>query len=329
MKKGITPVVTTILLLIISIVVIGLAFFFFTRTIQNVSENAGNQINTSTNNMGKLISIDNLAANSITIRNTGTTEINVSELNIYVANAQFNTASCDWSNDILSPGKLSTLSCTGISICSSNDKVRVTSPITEDSEICHSSSSSPARTINIDSLEAYSLKVRNTGTARIDVSELSIYTNNVPYVLPAGGTCSWSSATIDPNQVLTFTCVWMQNPAQICTSGQTIKVVGPENEDSEICPSPSPPPVNPGRTISIDSAGGRNAVIRNTGSFMIQVSEINLFVVGIGPVNCLDWSGVTVLYPGATATCHMNIDCTAPNFLRAVGPDNEVSKICG
>ena len=133
MKKGITPVVTTILLLLIAVVVIGLAFVFFQRVMTNVTDNAGNQINQSTSNMGKLISIDNVNATAVVVRNIGSSVISTSDIGVYV-NDQ--SAACvGWSGLTIAVGGTKTCNFPATLQCTTGT-VRVTGPTNDDTAAC-------------------------------------------------------------------------------------------------------------------------------------------------------------------------------------------------
>ena len=128
MKKGITPVVTTILLLLIAVVVIGLAFVFFQRVMTNVTDTAGDQIGNSTSNLGKGVSIDNVNSVSVTVRNTGTVPIALGEINVYVGGVAITATQCGWGTGTLAIGRTATCNLPVAITCASPTIVKVTNP---------------------------------------------------------------------------------------------------------------------------------------------------------------------------------------------------------
>ncbi len=64
-KKGITPVIATILLLLITISMVGFAFVFFQRTTQTAARSGEEQLNQTTGQITTLFSIDGVDKNMV------------------------------------------------------------------------------------------------------------------------------------------------------------------------------------------------------------------------------------------------------------------------
>jgi len=88
MKKGIEPVVTTILLLLIVIAIVGFAATFFTSIVGTAGEKTGSQLNATIGQISRIISIDSASGRSIIVRNQGPQAISTtSDLTLLVADA--------------------------------------------------------------------------------------------------------------------------------------------------------------------------------------------------------------------------------------------------
>ena len=133
MKKGITPVVTTILLLLIAVVVIGLAFVFFQTVMKNVTDTASGGINTTAQNMGKLIAIDNVNGSMVVVRNIGTVTIPVAEVSVYINNAP---VACSWTGTTILTGRTAPCRFPTGTTCLNGAILKVTSPANDDTVAC-------------------------------------------------------------------------------------------------------------------------------------------------------------------------------------------------
>ena len=141
--KGITPVIAVILLLLVTIAIVGFAFGFFQRIFGLSGAGVENQTTSVIQRTAQTINIDNVGAakNNVTIRNTGTVDINANtEINVFVGGAK---VVCAWS-----PGTtaLTTISPKTASSCSwgasppvaclAGTIVKVVAPGNEDSRTC-------------------------------------------------------------------------------------------------------------------------------------------------------------------------------------------------
>jgi flagellin-like protein len=130
--KGVTPVITTILLLLIAIVVIGLAFGFFQDIFGTASTSAQQQLESGIDQTAQTIRIEAASGSDVTIRNTGSQNINTTKLAFFVDNAVDTAVTCNPTT--VAPNSVSV--CTLFSACSSGSVVKVTSPGNEDIENC-------------------------------------------------------------------------------------------------------------------------------------------------------------------------------------------------
>jgi flagellin-like protein len=122
MKKGITPVVATILLLIIVIAIVGYSFGFFQRIFTTAGTTAESEIGGVTGNIKQAVSIDSVSGTSLYLRNTGTAALGVSGISAYVNGVQ---VACDWGTTT-TIGANEVKGCTLASACASGSSLRVT-----------------------------------------------------------------------------------------------------------------------------------------------------------------------------------------------------------
>ena len=134
--KGITPVIAIILLLLITISMVGFAFVWFQRVAQTATSSTDTQLTNQLNTQAQTVAIDNVddTNNIISLRHTGTVNMDTSQVSVYVAGAK---VSCTWD----SPGAWAAKafkSCTVAAgfACSGSTQVRVTAPGGQDSTIC-------------------------------------------------------------------------------------------------------------------------------------------------------------------------------------------------
>ncbi|MBI2578152.1 MAG: type IV pilin [Candidatus Aenigmarchaeota archaeon] len=129
-RKGITPVVAIILLLLITVALVGFAFGFFQRVFTTSAQQTQTETQRLTETTGQTFRIENAAATSVTIRNTGTSALNTASLSVYVDNV---AATCTWSPINITSGSIG--SCTLGSSCSGK-QLRVVGISAEDTVAC-------------------------------------------------------------------------------------------------------------------------------------------------------------------------------------------------
>ena len=86
-KKGITPIVSSLLLIIVVVVLISLAFIFFTKMFNDVSGSTSGQAKDASNKIAEDFKIDSISLNRIYIRNSRTTAIPSAAFKFYVNDA--------------------------------------------------------------------------------------------------------------------------------------------------------------------------------------------------------------------------------------------------
>ncbi len=84
MKKGVSTIIVVILLLLITISLVGFVFIFFQRSLGGATEQTQQQQEQLQQALGKQLRIDNVAAQAVTVRHTGTVAIPTSEVTVYV-----------------------------------------------------------------------------------------------------------------------------------------------------------------------------------------------------------------------------------------------------
>lgn len=122
MKKGITPVVATILLLLIVVAIVGYSFGFFQKIFSTASSATGSQLNQTTTQIGQSVNIDNAASSSVTVRNIGTASLATSDVGVYINNVPVNGA---WDKATLAPSGTATYTYNATT-CSPGSTVKVT-----------------------------------------------------------------------------------------------------------------------------------------------------------------------------------------------------------
>jgi len=102
--KGITPVIAIILLLMITIALIGFAFVWFTSVTGTLANQTGTQLTEKQRQMATAAKIDNIdtANGEVTIRNIGTVDLDLSEVEVY---ADGKKVDCDWGGTTVVPAR--------------------------------------------------------------------------------------------------------------------------------------------------------------------------------------------------------------------------------
>ncbi len=119
--KGITPVIAIILLLLITISMVGFAFVWFTRFVEIAGSATENATISEVEKIKKTVRIDNAGTGGVTVRNTGSANIPVNEISVYIDGSAI---SCSWTGSIAPQGSAT---CTQ-AVCSSGQEAKVTSP---------------------------------------------------------------------------------------------------------------------------------------------------------------------------------------------------------
>ena len=132
--KGITPVVAIILLLLITISMVGFAFVWFTRISQLTTESTQNQTQLLLDTTAQRIAIDAATTTSVTIRNTGSKDIPVAQIAVFV-NGVAKQCDATWTGT-LTVGTTKTCTYTSGTCVAVTDTVKVTSPGSTDSVKC-------------------------------------------------------------------------------------------------------------------------------------------------------------------------------------------------
>jgi len=128
--KGITPVIAVILLLLVTISIIGFAFVWFSRIGQSVMNATGTQVESGTSAMQQTVILENAKGTSVTVRNSGSVNIETSKVSVYV-NGEMKA--CTWDTDPITPGGVSTCDLTPVT-CSTGQTVKATSPGTPEGD---------------------------------------------------------------------------------------------------------------------------------------------------------------------------------------------------
>jgi flagellin-like protein len=136
--KGITPVIAIILLLLITISMVGFAFVWFSRVTSDTGQQIGVQANQVTNNAQKRVTIEAVSATGITVRNSGTAQVQLvttaspaanSEVAVYLGGS---LQTPTWSANTLAAGGVASATFT----CTTTQQVKVTSPGGTDLNTC-------------------------------------------------------------------------------------------------------------------------------------------------------------------------------------------------
>ncbi|MBI5346995.1 MAG: hypothetical protein HZB66_00095 [Candidatus Aenigmarchaeota archaeon] len=129
--KGITPVVAVVLLLLITVAIVGFVFGFFQKILGIATEKTEEQTQSQTGALASTISIDNVYAGGVAVRNTGSASLNTSILVVYVNSVLSN---CTWSSATIAAGGIA--SCTKTSFCATGDSIKVTGLANKVTETC-------------------------------------------------------------------------------------------------------------------------------------------------------------------------------------------------
>lgn len=133
--KGITPIVAIILLLLITISMIGFAFVWFTRVSELATQQTQQQLEGQLSQTAQKIAIDAATTTSVTIRNTGSKDIPVSQISVFVDGIAKACTAPPWTGNLVVG---TTITCTyTIGTCPAGvSKVKVTTPGGSDSVAC-------------------------------------------------------------------------------------------------------------------------------------------------------------------------------------------------
>lgn len=134
--KGITDIIAIVLLLMITISMVGFAWMWLQRLTVSAQNTTQGQINTLSNVAGQQLKIDNVdkQGGKVTLRNTGTSVVNLSTVGIYKNSGTPVTCNGTWATDEVSPQATATCNvATAITDCVT---MRITSASGEDSANC-------------------------------------------------------------------------------------------------------------------------------------------------------------------------------------------------
>lgn len=133
--KGITPVIAIILLLLITISMVGFAFLWFTEFAELAASGTEATAQQLIDIQQKTVRIDNVVDTGsgvdITIRSTGASSIDGSELATFIGGS---LVTCSWSPDPIMPSDVST--CTASGSCPAGTEVKVSAPGNSDIVTC-------------------------------------------------------------------------------------------------------------------------------------------------------------------------------------------------
>jgi flagellin-like protein len=125
--KGITPVIAIILLLLITISMVGFAFIWFQRVQSTMTNSTESELQQQLNKQGQKLTIDNVAATSVTFRSSGTASVGMGSVGIYVDNVAVTLSGTGCTGaDSLAPAAIRT--CTISASCDAGSSLKVTSP---------------------------------------------------------------------------------------------------------------------------------------------------------------------------------------------------------
>jgi len=118
------------------IVVIGFSFAFFGNLMSQTTQTAEEQAEQQTEQMTKTVRIVAVSGNQLLVKSTASTvDINTDEISVYFINSTSGTTTkldCNWGGiDAIGPQETATCDfsgTTGISDCTSPDKIKVVSP---------------------------------------------------------------------------------------------------------------------------------------------------------------------------------------------------------
>lgn len=131
MRKGIEPVIAIVLLLMITIAIVGFAFGFFQRLLNTAAQNSDQSLGTTTNNIISSLSIESVSGTSLYIRNTGSTAIDSTKVNVYIDNSR---TACVFEPSSIAVGGIA--NCTLGTACSSGQRIMVSGVSNSDTRTC-------------------------------------------------------------------------------------------------------------------------------------------------------------------------------------------------
>ncbi len=129
--KAVSNLVATIILLSITMVLVGVTALYFSNTTKTVQSQIQQQEEIGQDVQGKTIRIRDVVNKSLYVKNTGSRNISLAEINVYLNNVNVN---CAWNESIISVG--STAKCTMPDYCLTNQLLRVTAPGNFDGIVC-------------------------------------------------------------------------------------------------------------------------------------------------------------------------------------------------
>ncbi len=135
MKKGITPVIATILLLIITIAIVGYSFGFFQKLFGAAANVTSTGLEDLTKNIRQAITIDGVSGTTVVLRNSGNPPINSTVLGFYVDNA-LKTCTFGPATDGIIINSSGLATCTLTASCSSGGTLKVTTAAFSDTRTC-------------------------------------------------------------------------------------------------------------------------------------------------------------------------------------------------
>ena len=139
MKKGITPVVAMILLILIVVALGGVFAAWTTRTWQGVQEKGSEQISQISEQLQKSVTIDNINCdeNIIYVKNTGSANVSLSEIGIYVGDTLLNNSQITATPTTIQSNQIMTINTTGVTDLSDNTvKISIGAGIQDSSDKC-------------------------------------------------------------------------------------------------------------------------------------------------------------------------------------------------
>ena len=142
--KGITPVIAIILLLLITVAMVGFAMVWFQKFVAMTGSQTEENLQTQLDQQSKTIHIANIDnTNGITsivsIKNTGTKTISITELAMFVDSSRADVNGCTDADGttivtVIVPG--ATIDCTLDVLCDGNKALKITAPGNFDETKC-------------------------------------------------------------------------------------------------------------------------------------------------------------------------------------------------
>ena len=135
--KGVSTLVVVILLLLITISLVGFVFIFFSRSTSGAAEQTQQQQEQLQQNLGKQVRIDNVAAQLVTLRHSGTVAIPTSEITVYVNNTAVTGGVWNPLNTIAVGGTATfNLATASPNSCAPGGTIKITTPAGSVTETC-------------------------------------------------------------------------------------------------------------------------------------------------------------------------------------------------